>query len=82
MTFTPEGFRQLPVNFQSETRFGRMSLILIKNSGHAKCATTKEEKDNLLHQFEPEKDLLIMNWTGMHQTDVYVLTKEDIKRFS
>ena len=58
-----------------------MPLVLIKENGEAKYANARMSKDALIDQFNEETDLLLWAWVGRWSTDIFQLTKEDLKKY-
>lgn len=54
-------------------------LILVKKSGEISWASGRIDKDAVIQQFT-DGDTLLFAWSGKWSTDVFKLTKEDIKK--
>jgi hypothetical protein len=83
LKFSPKNFRQLSQDSQpgSKIREGKhLTLILVKESGEAMFANTRTGKDELIAQFNPQADLLLLAWTGEWRTDIFHLSSEDVQR--
>ena len=55
-------------------------LILIKGNGDVEYAKNRGEKDDLVRQYNPKKDLLLYVWAGEYSTDVFVVTENDLEK--
>ncbi len=81
MTFTPKNFRRITDDNKPPFKIriaDQTTLILIKASGDAEYARTRSDKDQLIAQFDPKRDLLLWGWPGDYHTDIFLLTNEDL----
>jgi hypothetical protein len=82
MIFQPQNFRRIDGDskpwFKIRTS-QRSTLILVKASGWCMYGRTRGDKDTIVREFEPAKDLLLWAWIGEHDTDIFQLTEEDLK---
>ncbi len=82
MDFKLSNFRRITAESKPSFKIraaDRMPLILVKQSGEAIYANRSTDKDNLVAQFDSERDLLLWPWVGEWRTDVFQLTKTDLE---
>jgi hypothetical protein len=81
MIFRPRNFRRITDNSKPSFKIRTAdftTLILVKSSGEAEYGRTRGDKDQLVARFDPKADLLLWAWVGQHNTDIFMLTQEDL----
>lgn len=81
MKFNTDNLRKIPDDFPLEFKYTPTSpFILIKNSGEITFAN--EGKGGIVENYdEAGGDVLLFSWSGTWRTDVFIVTKENLKKF-
>lgn len=79
VTFQTSSCRRLPDDHVDKLRrWTGYTFILVKSTGEVYWACRPKEKDQVVSQFDPDADALLMCWQGEWASDIFVLTKDDL----
>jgi hypothetical protein len=82
MNFKPENLRKSDAETPSWVKIRAMDkspLILVKSTGEVAYANSPTGKDVLIERFDEQADLLLWSWAGEWRTDVFLLSRTDLR---
>ncbi len=81
MKFEPTGFRPLDVEYCLDLRNNQhMTLILVEATGKTTYDYGRCGKDDIVKKFNPDKDLLMLAWTGQYKTAIFALGVAELEK--
>jgi len=83
MNFQSDSLRTLDAESkkfaQGIRHHNRSPLILVRASGEVMTACDRGGKDSIVEAYDESSDLLLWAWAGEFRTDVFRLTRQDLK---